>query len=192
MDSVDIGSPTSPPAGIPTEERRPSRAVRLLLGVVIVGFAAFWTWALFFASKEALNKIDDRTWAERAELICQDATDQRLALADFRVLEEGGPELIVERAAVVDESTDILRVMLDDLTATPPTDPKGQDIVPMWEAEYRTYLDDRYRYADELREAGENLPFYETGDGLPISERLETFAGDNEMPSCAPPRDLTR
>ena len=32
-------------------------------------------------------------------------------------------------------------------------------------------------------------PFTETAvDGVPISERIETFAGDNEMPSCAPPR----
>ena len=26
------------------------------------GFAAFWIWALFFASKEAVNRIGDRAW----------------------------------------------------------------------------------------------------------------------------------
>ena len=37
------------------------------------------------------------------------------------------------------------------------------------------------------------LAFYETAeDGLPISERLATFAGDNEMSACAPPIDLSR
>ena len=54
------------------------------------------------------------------------------------------------------------------------------------------YIQDRYRYAAQLRDSGENLPFYETADGIPLSERIETFAGDNEMPACSPPRDLTR
>ena len=44
--------------------------------------------------------------------------------------------------------------------------------------------------ADELR-AGRNEPFAETAvDGIPISDKLATFAGDNDMPSCAPPIDL--
>ncbi len=181
-----------PPDDTNAGDRPSSPAVRLLLAVVVGTFVVFWTWALFFASKEAVNKIDDRAWAERAEQICQTATEERLELADFRIITEGGPELIRERATIVEDSTDILRAMLDDLVAVPPTDQKGREIVPQWEAEYRTYLDDRYSYAEQLRESGENLPFYETADGIPISERLETFAGDNDMPACAPPRDLTR
>ena len=181
-----------PPGDPVTDQRAPSKLVRLVLAVVVISFAAFWTWALFFASKEAVNRIDDRAWAERAEQICQAATEERLELADFRVISEGDADLISERAAIVVRSTDVLRAMLDDVVAVAPTDPKGSEIVPLWEAEYRIYLDDRYRYADQLRESGENQPFYETAKGIPISERLETFAGDNDMPSCAPPRDLTR
>ena len=181
------------PGGGPNHDTHPPPvALRLLLIAGIVIFVVFWTWALFFASKEAVNRIDDRAWAERAERICQAANDERLELADFRVIEEGGPELILERADLVDESTDIILVMLDEVVAVAPTDDKGVAIVPLWEEDYRTYVEDRYRYADQLREAGENLPFYETGDGIPITERIETFAGDNDMPSCAPPRDLTR
>ena len=71
-----------------------------------------------------------------------------------------------------------------------PTDDKGLAIVPQWEADYRTYLENRRAFTDALR-AGENEPFTEAAvDGIPISEKLEQFAGDNEMPSCAPPRDL--
>ena len=172
-------------------------AIRLLLTVLITGFAAFWTWALFFASKEAVNKIDDRAWAERAEQICAEANDARLVLSDYRSIVDGDDveiaALIRERADIVDRATDILVAMLDDVVAVEPLDDKGRGIVPQWEAEYRSYLDGRRIYADDLRETGENLPFYEPGaDGIPISERLETFAGDNEMPSCAPPRDLSR
>ena len=83
--------------------------------------------------------------------------------------------------------------MLDDVVAEPPSDAKGRDLVPQWEADYRTYIGDRRAFTDDLRSTGENAPFYETEvSGIPISEKLETFAADNEMPSCAPPRDLTR
>jgi hypothetical protein len=174
------------------ERRARSLGVRIGLGALILLFATFWTWALFFASKEAVNRIDDRAWAERAEQICQDATVERLELADFRLITDGGPELIRERAQIVERSTDIIVQMLDDIVAVTPSDEKGMAIVPLWENDYRTYIQDRYRYADQLRESGENLAFYETADGIPISERIETFAGDNDMPSCAPPRDLTR
>ena len=180
---------STPPDG----DRRVSPLVRLLLGVVVIAFAAFWTWALFFASKEAVNRIDDRAWAERAESICVTATDERLALANLTRIDQPTPELIRQRAALVDESTDILERMLDEIVAVEPTDEKGQAIVPQWEDEYRIYLGDRRRYAEQLRESGDNLPFYETAvDGLPISERIATFAGDNEMATCSPPIDLTR
>ncbi len=173
--------------------RRSSPWVRVLLTIVIAAFAAFWTWALFFASKEAVNRIDDRAWAERAEAICVSATEERLALANLTRIDQPTPELIRQRAALVEESTDILERMLDDVVAVEPTDEKGQAIVPLWEDEYRDYLGDRRRYAEQLRASGDNLPFYETAvDGLPISERIATFAGDNEMSSCAPPIDLSR
>jgi hypothetical protein len=172
-------------------------ATRGGLAVVVIGFAAFWTWALFFASKEAVNKIDDRAWAARAEQICSEANGDRLALSDYRTIVGDGDavvaDLVRERADIVDRATDIVERMLDDVVAVPPEDEKGRAIVPQWEAEYRSYIASRRSYADDLRTTGENLAFYEPGsEGIPVSERLETFAGDNEMPACAPPRDLVR
>jgi hypothetical protein len=80
--------------------------------------------------------------------------------------------------------------MLDDVVAVAPTDAKGAEIVPQWEADYRTYLEDRREYADRLR-GGADVAFTETAvDGIPISDKVEVFAGDNQMPSCAPPHDL--
>ncbi len=140
----------------------------------------FWVWALFFAPKEAINKVDDSAWAEQAEAICAD-TELQLRTLDG----EASADLSV-RADLVEESTDALSVMLDRIGL--PSDEKGQAIAPEWKAEYRILLEDRYRYADQLR-AGENGPFTETAvSGVPITERLEKFALDNEMPSCAPPR----
>ncbi len=63
--------------------------------------------------------------------------------------------------------------MLDDVVAVAPTDAKGADLVPLWEADYRTYLEDRRQFADLLR-TGDNDPFTETAvDGIPISEKLQ-------------------
>ena len=161
---------------------RRSKVRKALLVVGVVGFVTFWVWALFFASKEAVNRIDDRAWAERAEAICADY-DVRI-----RALEGEASADLVVRADLVVQSTDLLSAMLDDITAVPPTDDKGRAIVPAWVADYRTLLDDRYRYAEELR-SGQNVPFTETAvEGVPITERIETFAGDNDMPTCGPPR----
>jgi hypothetical protein len=158
---------------------------------MLVGLAVFWVWALFFASKEAVNKIDDRDWAARAQRICEDANEEREDLADFRRVDEDDPEMLRERAALVDRATDIVERMLDEVVAVQPTDEKGIAIVPQWEADFRQYIQNRRDFAGELR-AGQNVPFRETElEGLPISERLATFAADNEMSACAPPSDIS-
>jgi hypothetical protein len=188
------------PAPEPDAETPPIRGAtrwrpvaRIALVVGLACFAAFWTWALFFASKTPINRIGDRTWAARAEAICVTADRERLALADFRTMQDADAALVRERADIVDHATDILEHMLDDVTAVAPSDTKGRDLVPLWEADYRTYIADRRAFIADLRASGENLPFYETQvSGIPISEKLEVFAADNRMATCAPPRDLTR
>jgi hypothetical protein len=162
----------------------------IVLLVVIAAIVVMWVYALFFASKEAVNKIGDRAWAERAEAICDEAQTARRELADFRTLDDVGADALEVRAGLVEQATDLLEAMLDDVSAATPTDDKGRAIVPLWQADYRTYLADRREYIDQLR-AGDNSPFSETiVDGIPISEKLATFSADNEMASCAPPDDL--
>ena len=115
----------------------------------------------------------------------------RAELADFRRVDPDDAAMLDERADIVDRATDIVEQMVDDVVAVTPTDEKGRAIVPDWEADYRTYLQNRRDFAEELR-GGENVPFREAAfQGVPISERIETFAADNEMESCAPPRDLS-
>jgi hypothetical protein len=179
---IDADRSSGYPPGLEPGPWRRSKVRTVLLVVLVAGFVVFWTWALFFASKEAVNKIGDREWAARAEAICAEYD------VELRVIEtRRSPDLDV-RAGLVVQSTDLLTAMLDEVVAVEPTDEKGQAIVPAWEADYRTLLADRYRYAERLRD-GENVPFTETAvEGVPITERIETFAGDNEMPSCSPPR----
>ena len=166
---------------------RPERVVTPGRIAMLIGFAlfvAFWTWALFFASKEAVNKIDDREWAARAEAICAPVKQE------FRLLDLERTADLDGRAGLVDRGTDLLAQMLVDIMVVPPSDAKGAEIVPLWIADYERLLERRYDYADELR-AGIDEPFTEPpaeGTQIPVTEKLETFAGDNEMPSCSPPR----
>ena len=164
---------------------------RIVLTVVVAGFAAFWIWALFFASKEAVNRFDDREWAVRAQGICEEADERREVLADLRPVDEDDPAMVAERGDIVDRATDVVEQMLDDVVAVAPQDAKGADLVPLWETDYRTHIEDRRRFAERLR-TGDNVPFTETAvDGIPLSDKLEVFASDNEMPACAPPHDLS-
>lgn len=186
----NVGVMETPPSS-PTPARETRSILTRTLALIGFGvFATFWIWALFFASKEGVNRVEDRAWVESAQSICETAADERTALANYTRLDEGGAELIRQRADIVDEATDTLERMLNSLEALPLTGEKGQAIIPLWIDEYRTYLGDRRNYAAQLRESGENLPFYETANQIPISERLATFAADNEMPACKPPLDL--
>lgn len=161
------------------------------LAAVCVLIGAMWVYAFGFASKEAANRVADRGWAERAEGICSTARQQIIDLADYQYVETPTTADLRRRAELVRQSTDILRTMIDDVVAESPSDEKGRTIVPLWEADYRMYLADRSDYADELL-AGGNPPFAESQvEGIPVSEKLETFAADNEMKSCAPPHDLS-
>lgn len=182
-----VDAPVEPGSGEPTLR---SRFGRVLIVLALVALVAFWTWALFFASKESINRIDDRAWAERAEGICADANAARDELADYRRIDPGDLGLMRERGDLIDRSTDLVEQMIDDVTRVTPSDPKGRDIVPRWESDYRIFIANRRDHADMVR-AGADAPFRQAEvGGVPISERLTRFAVDNDMPACVAPRDL--
>ena len=166
-------------------------ATRLILSLICAAIAVMWVYALGFASKEAVNKIGDIEWTQRAEVRCKQADLQRIELADYRLITEPGTGGLSERAHLVDRATDTLVEMLADLQADMPSDEKGRALIPLWIADYYVYINDRRAYSAQLR-AQSNVPFSEsTYEGLPLSERIATFAGDNRMPSCSPPIDLS-
>ncbi len=110
--STDAPAPPAyVPGGQPSPWRR-SPVRRVLLWGAVVLLIVFWIWALFFAPKESVNKIDD-AWAEHAEAICV-RTD-----AELRALEAQASPDIEVRADLVVESTDLLAAMLDDIVASP-------------------------------------------------------------------------
>ena len=150
-----------------------------------------WVYGLFFASKESINKIGDEAWKVESEKICTVSEKERLALIDLRKVKDSGDNALSERSQIIDKATDSLERAVNALTALTVTDAKGKALVPLWLADYRTHISDRRAYTDDLRN-GVNEPFSETvTEGLPISEKIATFAADNAIPSCAPPIDLS-
>lgn len=167
------------------------RLTKPFLVIVCTGIAAMWVYAFGFASKESINRIGDEKWQQYAEARCAVAKRERIKLADMRKVNEVGPDALRERAEIVDKATDTLQRAIDDISARTIADEKGRAIVPLWLADYRTYIADRRTYADDLR-AGINEPFAETKvEGIPISEKISTFAADNLMKSCGAPIDLS-
>ena len=152
---------------------------------------AMWIYAFVFSPREAVNRIADKEWQQRAEEICSKANDERGKLADYRLISSAGKDALSQRADIVEEATTILARMVDEIALVSPGDAKGKALVQLWIADYRTYLNDRLDYVSELR-SGQNEPFSETmTEGLPLSEKISTFAADNRMPSCKAPIDLS-
>ena len=164
--------------------------VRYVLGAISLAIAAFWVWALFFPPKQSVARLEDRTWSERAEAICREANLARNELADERRIDDAGPNALNERAALVDQATDIVDAMIDALIEVAPSGPDDPALVDTWIGYYRQLMADRRTYTHVLRQ-GENPPFPEsTIDGAPISEYINDFTVANEMKSCSAPADL--
>ena len=183
---------TNPNNANRTAWQRISRiTARTVIGISITGLIAMWIYAFGFASKESVNKIDDEVWTQRAEGICKQAMEERLALADLRQISDAGVNALSERADLVDKATDTLEEAIKEISEVSPSDSKGKAIVPLWIADYIQLIKDRRDYTALLR-TGVNEPFSESMfEGLPISEKISTFAADNRMTSCKIPMDLS-
>lgn len=164
---------------------------RVILSIVVFGICLMWIYGLFFASKEVVNRVGDEQWRHKSDEFCLRAKKQRELLIDLRLVGESGPDALAERADLVDLATDTLENMINEIAAIPIADAKGAAIVPLWLADYRIYIVDRRSYTAQLRQ-GLNLPFAESQvEQLPLSEKLATFAADNQLTSCKPPIDLS-
>lgn len=176
---------TSPPSR--TNLQRLGR-LSILIACIFIG--AMWVYAFVFASRESINKIYDDEWSARSQTRCEQSATERTALTDMTRIDEDDPQSLAIRADLVDRATDSIEEMVNDIEADKPSTEKGLALVPKWINDYRTYIEDRRDYANELR-TGALPTFSETlVDEVPVSERLGKFARENEMRACQPPFDL--
>lgn len=161
------------------------------MGIISLGIAAFWIWALFFPqTKQSIAKVDDESWTVRAEQICRSANVKRDELSDLRRIDEVGEGALAERAELIDRATDIIDQMVTDVIAELPTNATDVALIDSWTRYYRQWIGDRRIYTDVLR-SGDNPPFAESMvDGSPISEYINDFTVANRMKPCSAPTDL--
>ncbi len=168
------------------------RWVKVLLALICAGIAAMWVYAFVFAGKDGVYRVKNDQWRSAAQTICKDAQDRRLALADT----EGGyianptVEQMRQRADIVDQATDIIERMLNDVVALPLTTDHDQHAVDVWQRYFRILIEDRRAYTARLR-TGELAPYRESVvEGGPVTNVITDFTSGNNVKSCAPPGEL--
>lgn len=174
-------------------EASPSRR-RATMGIAVVfllGLAGFWIWIWTYqltnqGERDMLDRLDDLSWTADADGICTAAAERIDALPGAHTASTAD-----ERADIIVTSTDEVGVMLDELATIVPTGP-GRDaaITTAWLADYREFLDDRYRYAEALRTDPDARFLVTEKYGSHITAPIDRFARVNEMEGCMSPGDV--
>jgi len=158
-----------------------------LLVVIVLAIAAMWVYAFVFAPRDGVNPVRDKAWSDAAETRCALASDQ-LAPLVFRtkITEENKAEDLPAFVAVLDRSYSIIHSMLDDVERLPRASEKAQALIPQWMADYRVWEKDLKEWIEQLR-AGTIVKFgvAVTDTGIPVNERINTFATENRILSCS-------
>ena len=161
---------------------------RVIVMVLVVGMLSMWGYVLYLAfgpgRQDPVDRVHDASFASAAEARCDEAHDaiDQLPAAD----QTPKP---AERADVVDQADAELAAMLDDLEALAPAGDDGV-ITKEWIADWRTYLGDREAFATALRTDPKARLLVTAKDSEQITEFIDAFAADNQIPACATPLDL--
>ncbi len=95
--------------------------MRAILVLICALIAAMWVYAFGFASKTGVYFVSEKAWRTSAEQICVEAPSGALALADTSqgYISDPTHEQMIQRADIVDQATDLLEQMIDDIEALP-------------------------------------------------------------------------
>lgn len=184
-------SPGRPPTDAPARSKG-ALAVRIGLTLIVLLLIAMWVYAFGFAEKKGVYVLDDDSWGERAQDICERYEAERRALVDTDAGYIANPtnEQMIERADVVDRATDLLEAELAEMVAVMPTSDRDRQLVEEYRGYFEIMIADRRAYTERLR-AFELGPYLETKvDGGPVTNVLLDFANGNRMPACRPPGEL--
>lgn len=176
----------------PTRKRRWMRWVLLAVSLVIAGM---WGYIFLVRPTPIYTKVYVMTtpgWQDAAKAICNEANARRVALGDMSggLITDPTPDQMRQRADIVDQATDILEQMVADVTAIPVDNADDAGRMETFQKYYGTVIDDRRRYAGELRNL-EKVPYTESeAAGGPVSNVVTDFTSANGIERCAPPGEL--
>lgn len=169
--------------------------VRSVLIIVCAILASMWVYYFLFASDKGVYQLQDTSWREKASPICLAAEAKREELVDTTggYITNPTPEQMRQRADIVDQATDIIEQMLNDIVAIPVNNDDDRLRLDTFEKNYRIVIADRRRYSATLREL-KLQPYNETiVGGGPVSNVVLDFTAGvkgNDVPECSPPGEL--
>jgi hypothetical protein len=169
----------------PTPER--SQLGRSLVILAIVLMVAMWTYVLYLAfgpgRQDSPDKIEAPRFAEQAQATCDRALDKVAALQPASAAPDA-----TARADTLDQANAELAVMLDQLHDLVPEGDDGV-VVSRWLQDWETYLGDREDYATALHRDPKTRLYVTAKKGEQVTEYLDQFAKDNDIPACSTPGD---
>jgi hypothetical protein len=181
------------------EERRGRPWVKAILGVLCLLMATMWVYyfvTYFRHGKDpGVYQLADENWRREATPICIAAQEERNALKDTTggLIKDPTVEQLLQRATVVDKATDIVEHMLDKIVVIPVATARDDELLKIFEDNYRIIIGDRRRYTAALRR-GERVQYSETiVAGGPVSNVVLDFTAGvkgNNVPECSPPGEL--
>ncbi len=161
---------------------------RIILVVLVVAMVAMWAYVLYLAigpgRQPPPDRLNDPAFTTAAQARCEAAHAAVDQLPPAHEVADAAA-----RAGIVDDANAEFGAMLDDLAAIVPPGEDGK-LVTAWLADWRTYLDDRERYADALRVDPEARLLVTPKDRDQITEFIDAFTADNRMIACATPLDV--
>ena len=166
----------------------------LLLGACLV-IAGMWAYIFLVRPTPIYTDIYVMTtpgWQDSAKAICDDANARRVALGDMSggLITDPTPEQMRQRAAIVDEATDIVEQMAADIVAIPTTSAEDAARMQTFAKYYGMIISDRRTYAAALRNL-DKVPYRESEvAGGPVTNVVTDFTSANGIPRCAPPGEL--
>ena len=168
-------------------ERPRRRWLTALLALVALAIAAMWVYAFVFAPRDGVNPVRDKAWTDAVGARCTAASEQLKPLV-FRtkITEDNKAADLPEFVSRLDKAYAIINGMLNDIEAYPRTSDKAKVLVPQWMADYRLWEKDLKDWIEQLR-AGQIVKFgvAVTDTGIPVNERINTFATENRVKSCS-------
>jgi hypothetical protein len=178
---------TTTPRSDPTATPPRSRTGRTLVTIAVVGMVAMWAYVLYLAfgpgRAEPPERLKDRSFPVAAQSICNATLDQVAKLPPAFASKTAAARSVVLAQANADFAG-----MLDQLGRIVPTGDDGT-LTREWLADWHTYLGNRQDYATALRTDPKARLLVTAKGGGQITEYLDAFAGDNNMPACSTPGD---
>lgn len=167
---------------------------QIALGVVVALIVAMWVWIYVWAPRDNPDRLETRSFAQDAEVLCAPFA------ADFAALPRATTETtIAERAETVAEGTRLTAAMVEALrtSAASVTSESDRKLLDLWFADWDAYVGDREAYVARLEAAPPGadrsefaFTLTERSSGGIYTVTIDGFAAVNDMDSCAVPRDI--